>query len=290
MLPAPPRTGSVSSLPACHGSSDAALIAALASREAALGRTLLVVTAAAADAPRLRDELAWFAPTLRVALLPDWETLPWDAFSPHDDLISERLSTLHALQSGAVDLVVTAATTALHRLAPPAFVAARTFRFRKGQRLDEAKLRAQLTAAGYDHVTQVVHPGEYCVRGGLIDLFPMGSALPFRLDLFDDELESIRTFDPDTQRSLYATQEVRLLPGREFPVDEEARNAFRARWRERFEGDPSRSMVYRDIGNGVLAPGIEYWMPLFHGTMATLFDYLRDDALVLTHGDVEQSA
>lgn len=289
-LPAPPRTGSVSSLPACHGSSDAALIAALASREAALGRTLLVVTAAAADAPRLRDELAWFAPTLRVALLPDWETLPWDAFSPHDDLISERLSTLHALQSGAVDLVVTAATTALHRLAPPAFVAARTFRFRKGQRLDEAKLRAQLTAAGYDHVTQVVHPGEYCVRGGLIDLFPMGSALPFRLDLFDDELESIRTFDPDTQRSLYATQEVRLLPGREFPVDEEARNAFRARWRERFEGDPSRSMVYRDIGNGVLAPGIEYWMPLFHGTMATLFDYLRDDALVLTHGDVEQSA
>jgi transcription-repair coupling factor (superfamily II helicase) len=249
-----------------------------------------LVTASAADAPRLRDELAWFAPTLRIALLPDWETLPWDAFSPHDALISERLSTLHSLSAGALDVVVTAATTALHRLAPASFVAARTFRFRKGQKLDEARLRAQLTAAGYEHVSQVVHPGEYCVRGGLIDLYPMGATLPFRLDLFDDELESIRTFDPDSQRSLYATQEVRLLPGREFPVDDEARNAFRARWRERFEGDPSRSPIYRDIANGVLAPGIEYWMPLFHGTMATVFDYLRDNSLVLTHGDVEQSA
>jgi transcription-repair coupling factor (superfamily II helicase) len=290
VLPVPPRTGTVASLPACHGSSDAALIAALASRESAHGRTMLVVTAQAADAPRLKDEIAWFAPGIKIALLPDWETLPWDAFSPHDDLISERLSTLHALSSGTVDVVVTAASTALHRLAPASFVAARTFRFRKGQKLDEAKLRSQLTAAGYEHVTQVVHPGEYCVRGGLIDLYPMGSTLPFRLDLFDDEIESIRTFDPDTQRSLYATQEVQLLPGREFPVDEDARNAFRARWRERFEGDPSRSPMYRDIGNGVLAPGIEYWMPLFHETMATVFDYLRDNALVLTHGDVEQAA
>lgn len=266
------------------------LLAALAQRECARGRAILLVCASASDAQRLRDEIAWFVPTIRVALLPDWETLAWDAFSPHEDLISERLATLYALHNGAIDLVVTAATTVLHRLAPPAFIASRTFNFRKGQKLDEAKLRSQLTAAGYDHVAQVVHPGEYCVRGGLIDLFPMGASLPFRLDLFDDELESIRTFDPDSQRSLYPTQEVRLLPGREFPVDEEARNAFRARWRERFEGDPSRSPIYRDMAHGVLAAGIEYWLPLFYESTATVFDYLQDGSLVVTHGDVEQTA
>ncbi len=284
-----PRAGSVLTLPACHGSSDSLLLAELALRECARKRVLLIVSAAAGDAQRLHDELAWLAPGLRLALLPDWETLPWDAFSAHDDLISERLATLHAMQSAQVDVVISAANTVLHRLAPPSFVASRSFNFRKGQRVDEARLRAQLTAAGYEHVSQVVHPGEYCVRGGLVDLFPMGSQLPYRLDLFGDELESIRTFDPDTQRSVYNTQEVRLLPGREFPVDEASRSAFRARWRERFEGDPSRSPVYRDIGNGLLPAGIEYWMPLFYDAMASIFDYLPVDALVLTHGDVEQA-
>jgi transcription-repair coupling factor (superfamily II helicase) len=250
---------------------------------------LLIVAASAADAQRIKDEITWLAPELRVALFPDWETLAWDAFSPHDDLISERLATLYAMHSGGVEVVVAAAHTVLHRLAPPSFIASRTFRFKKGQKLDEAKLRSQLVAAGYEHVSQVVHPGEYSVRGGLIDLYPMGASLPFRLDLFDDELESIRTFDPDSQRSLYPTNEVQLLPGREFPVDEAARNAFRARWRERFEGDPSRSAIYRDIANGVMAAGIEYWMPLFYDQMSTIFDYLPEDALVITHGDVSQA-
>jgi len=250
---------------------------------------LIVVTAAATDAQRLHDEVAWLDPSLRARLLPDWETLPWDHFSPHDDLISERLATLYALQRSEVDLLFTSATTALHRLAPASFVASRSFSFTKGQRIDEAALRAQLVAAGYDHVEQVVHPGEYCIRGGLVDLFPMGAHLPFRLDLFGDELESIRTFDPDTQRSLYPTSEIRLLPGREFPSDEAARNQFRARWRERFEGDPSRSSIYRDVGNGLSPPGIEYWIPLFHVQMATIFDYLPSQARILTHGDVDQS-
>ena len=165
------------------------LLSALAERESGKGRTLLLVCASAADAQRFRDEIAWLAPSLRIALLADWETLAWDAFSPHDDLVSERLATLHAMQSGAIDLVIAAATTVLHRLAPPSYIASRTFQFRKGQKLDEARLRSQLTSAGYSHVLQVVHPGEYCVRGGLIDLFPMGASLPFRLDLFDDELE-----------------------------------------------------------------------------------------------------
>ena len=285
-----PAAGQVRTLPTCHGSGDSLLLAGLAQREAALGRVLAIVAAGAPDAQRLSDEIRWFAPRLRVLLLPDWETLPYDAFSPHQDLISERLSTLHALQRGDCDVLLVPAGTALYRLAPPAFLASHTFFFHKGQRLDEAALRSQLTLAGYEHVSQVVHPGEYCVRGGLIDLYPMGSALPYRLDLFGDEIDSIRTFDPDTQRSLYAIDRVRLLPGREFPMDEAARTAFRSRWRERFEGDPSRSTVYRDVGNGIAPAGIEYWLPLFHEGTATLFDYLPATTVVVSHGDVEDAS
>jgi transcription-repair coupling factor (superfamily II helicase) len=179
------------------------------------------------------------------------------------------------------------ATTALVRLAPPSFLAAYTFFFRQGERLDEVRLKAQLTLAGYTNVSQVMSPGEYSVRGGLIDLFPMGSALPYRLDLFGDEIESIRTFDADTQRSLYPVREVRLLPGREFPMDEAARTGFRGRWRERFEGDPSRSPIYRDIGNGIAAAGIEYYLPLFFDSTSTLLDYLPDGASLALVGDIE---
>ena len=285
-----PAAGQVRTLPECHGSGDALLLAALAQREAVRARAIAIVTAGAPDAQRLADEIRWFAPRLRVFLLPDWETLPYDAFSPHQDLVSERLSTLYALQRGDCDVLLVPTGTALHRLAPPAFLASHTFFFHKGQRLDEPRLRSQLTLAGYEHVSQVVHPGEYCVRGGLIDLYPMGSALPYRLDLFGDEIDSIRTFDPDNQRSLYPIERVRLLPGREFPMDEAARTAFRSRWRERFEGDPSKSTVYRDVGNGIAPAGIEYWLPLFHEQTATLFDYLPADALVVSHGDVDAAA
>jgi transcription-repair coupling factor (superfamily II helicase) len=284
-----PAFGQVTTLPATHGSGDALLLAAVAGRHAARGELLVAVTASALDTVRLADECRWYAPTLRVRTLPDWETLPYDAFSPHQDLVSERLATLFELQQRQVDLLLVAATTALHRLPPPMFVAGHTFAFRKGQRLDEAAFRSQLALAGYEHVSQVVRPGEFCVRGGLIDLFPMGSALPYRLDLFGDELESIRAFDADTQRSLYPVDSVRILPGREFPLDEAARAAFRGRWRERFEGDPSKAGPYRDVGSGIASPGIEYWLPLFFESTGTLFDYLPPDARLLTHGDVESA-
>jgi len=254
------------------------------------GRALAIVTAKPGDAVRLAQEMRWFAPLLRVLLLPDWETLPYDAFSPHQDLVSERLSTLYALQQHDCDVVLAPIGTALQRLAPAKFLASHTFFFHKGQRLDEARLRRQLSFAGYEHVKQVVRPGEYAVRGGLIDLYPTGSSLPYRIDLFGDEIDSIRTFDPDTQRSLYPIDRVRLLPGREFALDEAARTAFRGRWRERFEGDPSTSTIYRDIGNGIAPAGIEYWLPLFHEHTATLFDYLPDDAIVVSHGDVDAAA
>ncbi|WP_295850645.1 transcription-repair coupling factor [uncultured Xylophilus sp.] len=279
------------SLPRPPGSADALLLGRLGLREQAAGRRTAIVTADATDAQRLIDEIGFFAPGLRCALFPDWETLPYDTFSPHQDLISERLATLWRISQNdrehGADLVLVPATTALYRLAPPSFLAGYTFQFKTGQKLDEAKLKAQLTLAGYSHVTQVVSPGEYAVRGGLIDLFPMGSPQPYRVDLFDDEIDSIRTFDPDTQRSLYPVPEVRLLPGREFPMDDDARAKFRSRWRELLDGDPTKSRIYKDMGAGVATAGIEYYLPLFFDDTATVFDYLGADATVVLHGDLE---
>jgi transcription-repair coupling factor (superfamily II helicase) len=281
-------------LPQPAGSADALLLAHLGQREKAAGKVTAIITSDAPTAQRLMDEIAFFAPDLRCALFPDWETLPYDTFSPHQDLISERLATLWRIQqrdkeTGA-DVVIMPATTALYRLAPPSFLAGYTFEFKVKQKLDEAKLKAQLTLAGYSHVTQVVSPGEYAVRGGLIDLFPMGSLVPYRVDLFDDEIDSIRTFDPDSQRSLYPVPEVRLLPGREFPMDDAARAKFRNRWRELLAGDPTKSRIYKDVGNGVATAGIEYYLPLFFEETATVFDYLGQDAsraTVVMHGDLE---
>ena len=283
-----PKPGNRFALPTLHGSSDAYALAQAALALKAQGRMLAVITSSAADAQRLRDEIPWFAgEEVRCHLLPDWETLPYDAFSPHQDLVSERLATLHEISSGQCDVMLVPATTALVRMAPPSFLAAYTFFFKKGESLDEARLKSQLTLAGYTHVTQVMSPGEYSVRGGLIDLFPMGSALPYRLDLFGDTVETIRTFDADTQRSLYPVGEVRLLPGREFPMDEAARTTFRSRWREYFEGDPSRSVVYKDISSGIASAGIEYYLPLFFEQTATLFDYLPDGAALALVGDID---
>ncbi|WP_338859802.1 transcription-repair coupling factor [Mycetohabitans rhizoxinica] len=250
---------------------------------------LALICASAVDAQRLQLEIGCFAPGVRVRLLPDWETLPYDTFSPHQDLVSERLATLHDLGEGRCDILIVPATTALYRMPPATFMAAYTFEFKQGQRLDEAKLKSRLTLAGYEHVSQVVRPGEYCVRGSLIDLFPMGSSLPYRIDLFDDQIDSIRAFDPDTQRSLYPVHDVRLLPGREFPFDEAARTAFRSRWRAEFEGDPSRAPIYKDIGNGVPSAGIEYYLPLFFEDTATLFHYLPEHTHLVLVGDIEAS-
>ncbi|MCC6534706.1 MAG: transcription-repair coupling factor [Burkholderiales bacterium] len=264
------------------GSSDALALAELA----ALGRPLVVLAATAADAQRLTQELPYFAPALRVFELPDWETLPYDRISPHQDLVSDRLATLYQMMQRAFDVVVIAVTTALYRLAPSQYLAGRTFFLKRGDTLDLERFRSQLALAGYSFVTQVVAPGEYCVRGGLIDLFPMGSALPYRIDLMDREIDTLRTFDVDSQRTIYKVNEIRLLPGREFPLDDEARTYFRRRFRERFEGDPSKREIYKAIGRGGAPAGIEYYLPLFFEHTATLSDYIPADALVCLHGDV----
>jgi transcription-repair coupling factor (superfamily II helicase) len=267
------------------GSADAMLIARyVRDREVPL---LLVIVADAADAERLAAEIAWFDPQLATCTFPDWETLPYETFSPHQDLVSERLATLWRIHKQAVRIAIVPATTALTRLAPPEFLAAYTFRFNQGETLDEAALKSQLSFAGYEHVSQVVRPGEYAVRGGLIDLYPMGSAVPYRVDLFGNQIDSIRTFDPDTQRSLYPVKQVQLLPGREFPLDEKARKAFRSRFREAFEGDPTKSVIYKDIGNGLASAGIEYYLPLFFERTASMFEYVGAQSQVLLHGDVQ---
>jgi len=264
------------------GSADALALARLAGTD----QPLAVIASTALDAQRVVEEIAWFAPGLRVCLLPDWETLPYDQFSPHQDLVSERLATLYRIQRGDFDIAVVPAPTALGRLCPPAYIAARTFLLGTKERLDLEKLKAQLVTAGYEHVTQVVAPGEVCFRGGLIDLYPMGSALPYRLDLDDDVVDAIKTFDVDTQRTLYGVKEIRMLPAREFPLDEPGRARFRSRWRELFEGDPSKKRLYRDVSNGVPAAGVEYYLPLFFEALATIFDYLPAGTTLALHGDV----
>ena len=228
-------------------------------------------------------------PKLRVHLLPDWETLPYDHFSPHQDLISERLATLHHIRSNASDVVIVPITTALYPLPPVEYLAAYTFFLKRGEKLNVAQLREQMTFAGYNHVQQVLTPGEYCVRGGIIDLFAMGSVLPYRIDLFDDEIETIATFDVDTQRTLYPVPEIRLLPAREFPMDEAGQARFRQNFRDRFEGDPSKSRIYKDVSKGIAPAGIEYYLPLFFDKTATLFDYLPKNATLCLHHDVDEA-
>ncbi len=272
-LPAPGQRTSTALL---HGSSDAPALAALAAR----ARPLLVLTESAWQAQRLLQEIPFFAPQLRVHMLPDWETLPYDHFSPHHDLVSERLATLCQMVRGDFDIALVPVTTALYRMAPVDFITANTFYFRQGAKLGAEALRHQLTLAGYNHVTQVVAPGEYSFRGGLIDLYPMGSPLPYRIDLFDETIDSIRSFDVDSQRSIMKVPEVRLLPAREFPMDEAARTAFRQRFRERFEGDPSRSQVYKDVSKGIPTAGIEYFLPVFFDSTALVTDYLPKNTTV----------
>ncbi len=268
-----------------EGSSDACALAELA-RSTQAEKPLTIVTANAQDAQRLLEEIPFFAPDLRVNLLPDWETLPYDTFSPHHDLVSERLATIYQITHHACDVLIVPVTTALYRMPPREFLAAHSFFVKQGSVLDLDAFRSQMSLAGYTHVSQVFSPGEYSIRGGLIDLFPMGSPLPYRLDLFDDEIESIRTFDVDTQRSIYPVKEIRLLPAREFPLDEAGRSRFRVNFREKFEGDPTRSRLYQEISKGNIPAGIEYYLPLFFEQTATLFDYLPQHCMLCLHGEI----
>ncbi len=266
-----------------YGGSSALAIAEAATR--ARG-PLLVLAEGAREAERFHGEIAFFAgERLPVRLFPDWETLPYDLFAPHPDIVSERLATLHELPSLTRGVVVVALSTLLQRIAPRAWIDSHALNLKRGERLDAEAFRARLVAAGYAHVGQVVTHGEFAVRGSLIDVFPMGTQEPLRIDLFDRDIESIRRFDPQTQRSGEAIEHLRLLPAREFPLNPEAVREFRHRYRVRFEGDPARSSVYRGVSEGLAPAGIEYYLPLFFDELATLFDYLPRGSIVVDAAD-----
>lgn len=250
---------------------------------------LAIFTETAFEARRLMEEMLWFSPNLKINLLPDWETLPYDHFSPHPDLISERLLTLYQVTQKSFDVVIIPVTTALHLLPPKSYIQQFSFHFAKGQKVDIEAFKNQLTLNGYMNVVRVMAPGEFSVRGSLIDLFPMGSIVPYRLDFFDDEIDSIRTFDVDSQRTLYPVNEIKLLPARECPMDEKSISTFRQNYRERFEGDPSRSSIYKDISKGIPIGGIEWYMPLFFGEMSDIFSYFSDNTIIYKHGNLDHA-
>ena len=251
----------------------------------------IVFTPDAESALRLQTAWQFFRPQDNALFLPDWETLPYERFSPHQDLVSERLSVLWQLKNGLADALFVPVATAMQRLAPAPFLLGRTFWLKTGQRLDIAALRQNLVEAGYSAVSNVVAGGEFAVRGGIVDLFPTGSDTPYRIDLFDDEIDSIKTFDPDSQRTVAPVSEIRLLPAHEFPTDDEAQKIFRSRFREEVNGNPNDAAVYKAVSGGQFGAGVEYYLPLFFEEgCATLFDYIGGDALAVCVGDVHAEA
>ena len=223
--------------------------------------------------------------------LPDWETLPYDIFSPHQDIIAERLTTLHALQNiRGGDILIIPLNTLAQRLAPQSYIQGNILKLKVKQQLDIADFRRNLEASGYINVTEVIEHGEFAIRGSIIDLFPASSTIPYRIDLFDDEIESIRCFDPQSQRSDNKVESVELLPAREFPSDEKGIQKFRSRYREMLSGDPLNSIIYKSVSDGIMPSGIEYYIPVFYedNELDTLFDYLPKSSLYIAPHELQQ--
>ena len=264
-----------------HGS---ALALALASAMDNDPRLYVVVTAGARALERLVAELRFFGGRQRhggLLQLPDWEILPYDLFSPHPDITSRRLQTLFELPRAKGGCLVLTADTLLQRLPPVSWIQGRAFDLKVGQKFEVEPFRKRLADAGYASVGQVSQPGEFAMRGSLLDVFPMGVTEPLRIDLFDDEIEAIRRFDPDSQRSLESVKEIRLLPAREVSLDPESIKDFRRRYRTRFEGDPTQSAIYKGVSDGLAPPGVEFYLPLFFEATSSLFDYLPADAVIV---------
>jgi transcription-repair coupling factor (superfamily II helicase) len=287
--PLPAATGERLLWGRLYGAAAALAIANAATRA---NRPILAAVPDMPAAERLREALGFFldGADCPVLTFPDWETLPYDVFSPLPELVSERLLTLHRLPALTRGVLVVPVATLLQRLPPRSFIDGHALVLGVGDRLDLDATRARLTRSGYQTVSQVIAHGELAVRGALLDVFPMGSQLPLRIDLFDDEIESIRTFDPDSQRSLEKLTQVRMLPAREYPTDEEGIAGFRQRWRATIDADPKASIIYREVSEGRMPGGIEYYLPLFFDETATLFDYLPDATLAFEHAEVRDAA
>ncbi|MEX1034170.1 MAG: transcription-repair coupling factor [Cellvibrionaceae bacterium] len=275
-----------------HGSAPALCMASAARRHQSL---TLVVTADTTTAAALEAELRFFladgaSQALPLLHLPDWETLPYDYFSPHQDIISDRLHTLYHLPLLKRGILVVPVTTLLHRLCPPDYLQQNSLVMERGQHFDLAAMSQRLEQSGYRCVETVYEHGEYAVRGALMDIYPMGSELPYRIDLFDDEVESLRTFDPDNQRTLEQIETIRLLPAKEYPLDRDGIARFRDQWHRTFDVDHRACPLYQEVSAGAAPAGIEYYLPLFFESCSTLFDYLPKGTLVFTHGNLGEAA
>ncbi|KTF18453.1 transcription-repair coupling factor [Pseudoalteromonas sp. H105] len=251
---------------------------------------VLIVTPDTPSALRLETELDYLLPDHPVMVFPDWETLPYDHFSPHQDIISSRLATLNTLKKEQQSVLIVPVSTLMLRTAPASFIYGSTLNFKVGDTLDTHSLRDNLEQAGYLHVQQVMEHGEYAIRGSIVDLYPMGSPHPFRLDFFDDELDTIRLFDVETQRSDEKVDKIELLPAHEFPTNEGDIERFRINYREKFGASSEQDSVYMQVTKGNWPAGIEYYMPLFFEQLATIFEYLPASTTVLQLGDLEHAA
>ena len=247
---------------------------------------LVVVVPSSSEAATLERELPLFTREAVTTLsLPDWETLPYDTFSPHQDIVSQRLSTFHQLPELSAGILIVPVTTLMQRCPPVHYIAGSSLMLDVGQPLDTQTLVHNLSLNGYRPVDTVYEHGEFAVRGSLLDIFPMGSSLPYRIDLFDDEIESLRTFDPETQRTIAKVDSIRLLPAREFPLTSDAIERFKLNWYRSFDGDPENCSMFREICQGRVPGGAEYFLPLFFEACGTVFDYLPADAPIITVGD-----
>ncbi|WP_145541140.1 transcription-repair coupling factor [Yersinia alsatica] len=251
---------------------------------------VMLITPDMQTALRLRDEIQQFS-SRPVSTLSDWETLPYDSFSPHQDIISARLSCLYHLPAMDRGVIILPINTLMQRVCPHEFLHGHALVMKKGQHLSRDKLRAQLEQAGYRSVDQVMEHGEFATRGALLDLYPMGSEEPYRIDFFDDDIDSLRVFDVDTQRTLSEVEQINLLPAHEFPIDKAAIELFRSQWREQFEVRRDAEHIYQQVSKGIWPAGIEYWQPLFFSQpLPSLFSYLPENTLLINTGDLENSA
>lgn len=246
------------------------------------------------SANQLQSELEFFLNPKQseqeLLFFPDWETLPYDQFSPHQDIISERLYTLSRIQQVSDAIIITSANTLMHRLCPPEFLNQYALMLKKGQKLDLEAFRNQLQQSGYHCVNKVLEHGEFALRGSIIDVYPMGSTRPFRIELFDDEIDSLREFDTETQRTIEKIPYINVLPAREFPLNEQSQTLFRRKFRELFPGNPSQCPIYEAISHGQFPAGIEYYLPLFFEKTVTFFDYLPQDAKVCLIENIQDNA
>lgn len=256
-------------------------------------KPVVIITHDTPSALRLEQELLSLLSseekTLTICLFPDWETLPYDTFSPHQDIISQRLATLYQLSRMQHGIVIVPVTTLAQKLAPKEYIEANSLHVKTGDKKDLHQLRQDLEANGYRCVEQVMEHGEFSARGAILDLYPMGSNSPFRLDFFDDEIDEIRLFDPENQRSKDKINTINLLPAHEFPTDKEGINLFRSQYREQFKSSIDKESIYHQVSNGILPPGIEYYLPLFFNETSTLCDYLAENTLTIIYGDLEKS-